>query len=293
MPSLKDVQLKIAAVKKTKQITKAMNMVASAKLRNAQSRIERFSPYADKFYEMLGSLAAGADSSVHPLLEVREEIKTSLIVLVTSDRGLCGSFNGSLITMALKLAKEKAAQGKTVKFVCMGKKGRDAVRKTSYEMVASFGDQMGSFDYTVALKLGMDVISGYTKGDFDEVNLVFGKFISIPRQEATTLTLLPMAADQQAEEAQAAGPKQEYLYEPSVEGLLAELLPRFVNVQLYRGMLDTSASEHAARMRAMDNATRNCDDMVGTLTLVYNKARQASITKELMDIVGGTEALKG
>jgi F-type H+-transporting ATPase subunit gamma len=291
MPSLKDVQLKIAAVKKTKQITKAMNMVASAKLRNAQARIERFRPYADKFYDMLGGLASGADSQVHPLLEVREEIKTSLILLVTSDRGLCGSFNGNLITMALKLAKEKAAQGKTVKFVCMGKKARDAVRKSGFEMVKAYTDQMGSFDYTVALKLGMEIIGGYIKGDYDEVIQVFGKFISIPRQEAVTLTILPMAAD--GEKAEAAGPKQEYLYEPSVEGLLAELLPRFVNVQIYRGMLDTSASEHAARMRAMDNATKNCDDMVGTLTLVYNKARQASITKELMDIVGGTEALKG
>ena len=293
MASLKDVQLKIAAVKKTKQITKAMNMVASAKLRNAQARIERFRPFADKFYEMLGALAAGADSSVHPLLEVREEIKTVLIVLVTSDRGLCGSFNGSLIHMAFKLAKEKAAQGKTVKFVCMGKKGRDAVRKSPYEIVAAFTDTMGSFDYSNALKLGSDIINGYIKGEFDEVDLVFGKFISIPRQEATALTLLPMAADKGDTLAEAAGPKQEYLYEPSVEGLLAELLPRFVNVQLYRGMLDTSASEHAARMRAMDNATKNCDDMVGTLTLVYNKARQASITRELMDIVGGTEALKG
>jgi len=292
MPSLKDVQLKIAAVKKTKQITKAMNMVASAKLRNAQARIERFRPYADKFYEMLGGLAQGADSSIHPLLEVRAEIKTVLIVLVTSDRGLCGSFNGSLISMALKLAREKAAQGQTVKFVCMGKKGRDSVRKSGFEIVAAYGDQMGAFDYSVALKLGNEIIGGYIRGDFDEVNLVFGKFISIPRQEATTLTILPMAANE-APDAPAAGPKQEYLYEPSVEGLLAELLPRFVNVQVYRGMLDTSASEHAARMRAMDNATRNCDDMVGTLTLVYNKARQASITKELMDIVGGTEALKG
>jgi len=293
MPSLKDVQLKIGAVKKTKQITKAMNMVASAKLRNAQARIERFRPYADKFYEMLGGLSAGADASVHPLLEVRDEIKTSLIILVTSDRGLCGSFNGSLINTALKLAKEKAAQGKTVKFVCMGKKGRDAARKSGFEIVKAYGDQMGSFDFSVALKLGMEIIDGYISGAFDEVTQIFGKFISVPRQETTTQVILPMAADDGGEAASAAGPKQEYLYEPSVEGLLAELLPRFVNVQIYRGMLDTSASEHAARMRAMDNATKNCDDMVGTLTLVYNKARQASITKELMDIVGGTEALKG
>jgi len=292
MPSLKDVQVKIAAVKKTKQITKAMNMVASAKLRTAQQRIERFRPYADKFYDMLGDLAQGADSSIHPLLEARAVIKTSLIVLVTSDRGLCGAFNTSLITAALKLAKAKTAEGKTVKFICVGKKGRDAVRKSDFETVAAYPDQMGSFDYTLAAKLGTEVIGGYIQGSFDEVELIFGKFVSVPRQETTVLSILPMATAE-SKEAKATTTKQEYLYEPSVEGLLAQLLPRFINVQLYRGLLDTSASEHAARMRSMDNATRNCDDMVGTLTLVYNKARQATITRELMDIVGGTEALKG
>lgn len=291
MPSLKDVQVKIAAVKKTKQITKAMNMVASAKLRNAQSRIERFRPYADKFYEMLGSLAAGADGTVHPLLERREVVKTSLVVLVTSDRGLCGAFNGGLVHMAMKMARQKQAEGKTVKFVCVGKKGRDAVRKSPFELLAAYADQMGSFDYTLAAKLGQEVIGGFVRGEFDEVDLVFGKFVSIARQDPTQLTVLPMAAEPEAKEQ--AGPTSDYLYEPSVEGLLAQLLPRFVNVQLYRGLLDTSASEHAARMRAMDNATKNCDEMVNTLTLVYNKARQASITRELMDIVGGTEALKG
>ncbi|GAB6038302.1 F0F1 ATP synthase subunit gamma [Fundidesulfovibrio butyratiphilus] len=291
MPSLKDVQVKIAAVKKTKQITKAMNMVASAKLRNAQSRIERFRPYADKFYEMLGSLAAGADSSIHPLLERREVVKNSLVVLITSDRGLCGAFNGGLVHTAMKLAQRKQAEGKTVKFVCVGKKGRDAVRKSPYELLAAYADQMGTFDYSLAAKLGQEVIGGFVQGEFDEVDLVFGKFVNIGRQDPTQLTVLPMASE--PEEKEQTGPTSEYLYEPSVEGLLAQLLPRFVNVQLYRGLLDTSASEHAARMRAMDNATKNCDEMVNTLTLVYNKARQASITRELMDIVGGTEALKG
>jgi F-type H+-transporting ATPase subunit gamma len=292
MASLKDVKVKIAAVKKTKQITKAMNMVASAKLRGAQQRIERFRPYADKFQEILGDLAGGADSSVHPLLETRAEIKTSLIVLVTSDRGLCGSFNAGLINMALKLAKEKTAQGRNVKFVCVGRKGRDTVRKSAYEMVSAYADKMGSFDFTLAAKLGVEVIGGYIQGQFDEVDLIFGKFLSIGRQDSTRITVLPMVATG-GETAAAKVGKLEHVYEPSVEGLLAQLLPRFVNVQLYRGLLDTSASEHAARMRAMDNATKNCDEMVGTLTLVYNKARQASITKELMDIVGGTEALKG
>lgn len=290
MASLRDIKTKIGAVKKTKQITKAMNMVASAKLRNAQARIERFRPYADKFYEMLGDLAGRADGSVHPLLEKRDEVKTTLIVLVTSDRGLCGSFNTNLIVAAKKLADKKAAEGKTVKFITVGKKGRDAFRKTNYEIVLAFGDQMNSFDFTLANKVGLEVIGGYVSGAYDEVVMVFGQFVSIARQEATTLAVLPIAKTEAAEAM--AGPTQEYLYEPSVEGILAELLPRFLKVQLYRGLLDTSASEHAARMRSMDNATKNCDDLVGSLTLVYNKARQATITRELMDIVGGAEALR-
>ena len=296
MPSLKDVKIKIDSVKKTKQITKAMNMVASAKLRKSQERIERFRPYAEKFYEMLGDLAAGADSSVHPLLEVREEIKTTGIVLVTSDRGLCGSFNTNLINKALKIAAAKSADGKAVKFWCMGKKGRDAVRKTDYETVRAYHDQMSaSYDFSLANELGTEVIGAYLAGEVDEVVLVYGEFVSMARQEARDLQVLPISTDveEAAEEAAAQGPKSEYIYEPSVEGLLAELLPRFIKVQVYRGMLDTSASEHAARMAAMDNATRACDDMVASLTLTYNKARQAAITTELMDIVGGAEALKG
>lgn len=295
MASLKDVQLQIAGVKKTKQITKAMNMVASAKLRGAQSRIERFRPYADKFYEMLGDLASKADENAHPLLEVREEIKTCGIILATSDRGLCGSYNVNLINEALKVAKEKTAEGKTVKFYCVGKKGRDAVRKSPYELVKGIGDAMGSFDFSLANELGMEVIHSYLTGVFDEVVLVYGEFRSIAKQIPVRLTLLPIAPTAKVEEVSAspAGGLKEYIYEPAVEGLLAELLPRFIKVQVYRGLLDTSASEHAARMAAMDNATKNCDEMVQSLTLIYNKTRQTAITSDLMDIVGGAEALKG
>jgi F-type H+-transporting ATPase subunit gamma len=292
MASLRDIKNKIGAVKKTKQITKAMNMVASAKLRNAQARIERFRPYADKFYEMLGDLAGRADASVHPLLEKREEVKTSLIVLITSDRGLAGSFNTNLISTALKLAAVKDREGKTVKFICVGKKGRDAVRKSKFETIAAYADKMNSFDFTLANQFGMEVISGYIGGAYDEVLMVFGKFVSIAKQDPTVLQILPMGAVEETAQAEIQGATQEYIYEPSVEGLLAELLPRFIKVQLYRGLLDTSASEHAARMRSMDNATKNCDDLVSSLTLVYNKARQATITRDLMDIVGGAEALK-
>jgi len=294
MPSLKDVELKIQGVKKTKQITKAMNMVASAKLRSAQGRIERFKPYADKFYEMLGDLAGRADGDAHPLLEVRDEIKTSAIVLVTSDRGLCGSFNSNLIKKAEKLCAAKKAEGKEVKLYCIGKKGHSFFKKQDgIQIVMGKNDAMGTFDFTLANEVGMDVIGGYLCGDLDEVTLIFGDFVSVAKQEAVSLQLLPMssAAAEGAEEATESS--AEYIYEPDVEGLLAELLPRFIKVQMYRGMLSTSASEHAARMAAMDNATRACDDMVGSLTLLYNKTRQAAITGELMDIVGGAEALKG
>ena len=294
MASLKDVKVKIGGVKKTKQITKAMNMVASAKLRHAQSRIERFRPYADKFYEMLGELAKGADSSTHPLLEAREEVKTVLMVVITSDRGLCGAFNNNIIQASMKVARAKTAEGKTVKIMCVGRKARDSFRRTSFEIVAAYVNEMAAFDFSLATRIGAEVIGGYVGGTYDEVIMAFGKFVSLARQEPTLLPVLPLSpAAAVGEVKEVVGAKAEYIYEPSVEGLLAELLPRFINVQIYRGLLDTSASEHAARMRSMDNATRNCDDLVNSLTLVYNKARQATITKELMDIVGGSEALKG
>ncbi len=291
MPSLKVVKNKIVGVKKTKQITKAMNMVASAKLRGAQSRIERFRPYADKFYEMLGELAAGAGKDVHPLLEVREEVRNVGILLVTSDRGLCGSFNANLIKMATRLAQAKAGEGKTVKIYSVGKKGRDAMRKTGNEMVLEYRDAMNNFDFTLASEVGMKIIGDYLAGALDEVHVIYGKFISLAKQIPTDMTLLPMAAAGGEGEAKTAS--ADYIYEPGKEGLLAELLPRFIKVQVYRGMLDTSASEHAARMTAMDNATSSCDDMIASLSLLYNKTRQTVITKELMDIVGGAEALKG
>jgi F-type H+-transporting ATPase subunit gamma len=290
MASLRDIQNKIVGVKKTKQITKAMNMVASAKLRGAQSRIERFRPYADKFHDILSDLASRADASVHPLLEKRDLIESVAIVLVTSDKGLCGSFNANLCSAAKRLAAQKEAEGKTVKFICIGKKGRDFIRKTNYEIVAQYPEHMSHFDFQLASETGNFVIDGYLSAQFDEVHIIFGKFVNVAKQEATVAQILP--AETVEEEAQV-GTASEYIFEPSVEGLLAELLPRYVKVQMYRGLLDTSASEHAARMSAMDNATKNCDEMVGSLTLVYNKARQASITTQLMDIVGGAEALKG
>jgi F-type H+-transporting ATPase subunit gamma len=294
MAALKDIRQKIVGVRKTKQITKAMNMVASAKLRGAQTRIERFRPYAAKFHDMLRDLAGKAESDAHPLLTVHEEARVCVILLVTSDRGLCGSFNANLISAANKLAREKSQAGMTVKFICVGKKGRDAIRKSNYEILFGFGDRMGNFDFSLANEVGAEVIDGYQGLAMDEVHLIYGEFASLARQTPVSLPLLPLQTPETPAEGEAAaGTRSEYLYEPQEEALLAELLPRYVKVQIYRGMLDTSCSEHAARMAAMDNATRNCDDMIRSLTRLFNKVRQASITSDLMDIVGGAEALKG
>ena len=288
MPSLKDVKLQIAGVGKTKQITRAMGMVASAKLRGAQNRIERFRPYAEKFGEMLGDLAARTEDAAHPLLQVHKEVKSAVIVLLSSDRGLCGGFNVNLISTALDLARARTDEGLTVRFICVGRKGRDAVRKTSYEIIESYGDAMGSFDFRLAARLGGKVSQLYESGEADEVYLVYSEFAGMTRQIPTKMELLPVTSAAKKEDD--GKPAAECLYEPEVGVLLAELLPRYVNVQIYRGLLDNSASENAARMAAMDNATRNCDELTNSLTLLYNKTRQAAITNELIDIVGGANA---
>ncbi len=302
MPSLKDVKMKIAGVGKTKQITRAMNMVASAKLRGAQARIERFRPYAEKYWDVLSDVAAKADGTAHPLLEQREARQATVIVLATSDRGLCGGFNAMLVARALDIAVSRTREGGTVKFICVGKKGRDAIRKSGHEILSAYTD-VGNVDFSIASGIGKDVVGAYVNHQIDEVVVVYGRFVSVSRQVATVLPVLPVepvAANAEAEKDEAdgqgtevaTGKGEEYVYEPQVATLLAELLPRFVNVQIYRALLDTSASENAARMTAMDNATRNCDEMAAALTLLYNKTRQAAITNELIDIVGGAEALQ-
>lgn len=292
MPSLKDVKMKIVGVGKTKQITKAMGMVASAKLRGAQSRIERFRPYAAKYRQVIGALAAKVDGVSHPLLTEHEEKKHCCIILVTSDRGLCGGFNAGIVAEALALAKERTAAGMAVSFLCVGRKGRDAIRKSDFAVGTSYGDRMGSVDFPLASAVAVEVIHQYEKLELDEVWLVYGEFVSMAKQPPASLRLLPLKAPATENDA-VSGPTCEYVYEPSEAKLLEDLLPRYVKVQVYSGLLDTAASEHAARMAAMDNATRNCDELINTLTLLYNKTRQASITSELIDIVGGAEALKG
>lgn len=296
MPSLKDVKLKISAVKKTKQITKAMNMVAASRLRGAQSNMDAFRPYAQKFSEVLGSLAERAGGDASPLLVPRDEVKKVHLVLCTSDRGLCGGFNTNLIEKANAVMKEKQAAGTEVSFTNFGRKGRDWAKKRNYSRMDEYiGVVGGKIDFTTTAKAGRKMVDGFLSGEYDEVYVIYSRFVSMGRQIATLQQILPIPPIQKEETAQeeAQGYMPEHLCEPSARELLEELLPRNVYTQLFSALLETSTSEHAARMAAMDNATKACNDMISSLTLAYNKARQAAITAELMDIVGGAEALKG
>ena len=297
MATLKEVQLQIAAVKKTKQITKAMNMVAASKLRGAQGKMEGFRPYASKFAEVLGSLAENAGEEASPLLIPREETKKINIVLCTSDRGLCGGFNTNLITKGQKFFNEKSEQGIEVTFTNFGKKGRDWSRNNKKEIADQYlGVVGGKFEFSIAANAGRKLIDGFLDGEYDEVYLIYSEFVSMARQVPVIKQLLPIPPIEVAEAEEAAEDAPyiaEHICEPSPAQLLGDMLPKNVFVQIYSGLLETSTSEHAARMTAMDNATKACNDMIDSLTLTYNKARQAAVTADLMDIVGGAEALKG
>ncbi len=297
MATLKDVQNKLSAVKKTKQITQAMNMVAASKLRSSQSSMEGFRPYAAKFAEVLGSLAEKAGEEASPLLVPREEVKKINIVLCTSDRGLCGGFNSNLIHRAELLLNEKLDENIEVSFTNFGKKGRDWCRKKGVPIISEhLGIVGGKFEFGISSITGRKLVDGFLQGDFDEVYIVYGEFISMVRQVPVLKKILPIPpieAAETVEQGEETPYLAEHICEPSPAELLGDLLPRNICVQLHSALLETSTSEHAARMTAMDNATTACNDMIDNLTLAYNKARQAAITADLMDIVGGAEALKG
>ena len=289
MATLQDIRRKIGAVKKTQQITKAMNMVSAAKLRGAQQRMEGFRPYAQAFAMMLGNMAGRVEPEIHPFFTQATEVSRVGLVLMTADRGLCGSFNVNLINTAVKFIREKQAQGIEVSLVCVGRKGRDFFRRRKQEMLAQYVDVWGKFDFTNAVTVAREVMTSFLTGAVQEVYLIHSTFINMAIQRPRLVQLLPIQPGEAAE----AAPSMEYLFEPPMEQFLDYLLPKYINVLVYHGFLENSTSEFAARMTAMDNASSNCKEMITQLTLVMNKARQAAITRELMDIVGGAEALKG
>jgi F-type H+-transporting ATPase subunit gamma len=288
MATLRDIKRKIGAVKKTKQITRAMNMVAASRLRSTQMKMEHFAPYARKFSEVLQNLSSRVDREAHPLLVAREKVSRVALLHFTSDRGLCGSFNVNSITRAEKWIREQESRGVTVQLISIGKKGRDYFRKKKVQIVAEYTGLYGKFDFSLVTKMAAGLIGQYLNGEVDEIYMLYSRFLGMAKQEPTVVKLIPT----ETPEVKEGGPATEYLIEPGGAELLVELLPKHISVQIYNAFLQQETSEHAARMAAMDNATKNCSELVETLTLVYNKARQASITKELMDIVGGAEALR-
>jgi F-type H+-transporting ATPase subunit gamma len=292
MPGLRDLRKKIDAVKKIGQITKAMNMVASAKLRGLQGRLEGFRPYRARFETVLGRILAspGLNKSRIAILQERE-VKRVGIVLITADRGLCGAFNSNLIREAENLIKRFRREGKEVELITVGKKGytyfnrKVPIREAYLEVMARVLVQD-------ARRIARSATQAFLNGEWDEVYLIYGKFINILKQVPVVEPFLPLRFSK-VEEEKEAFKITAYLYEPDEEELLPVILPQYLNALVFAAMLETAVSEQAARMTAMDNANRACADMVKQLTLYYNKVRQASITKELMDIVGGAEAIKG
>ncbi len=292
MATLRDIQRKIGAVKKTKQITKAMNMVAASRLRGAQGKMESFAPYARKFAEVLGNLSARIESDIHPLLVKKEKVAKVELLHFTADRGLCGSFNTNSINRAAKWLAEQKAAGTSPSLTLVGKKGRDFFRKRNEVITESFTNIYGKIEISFVNKMTNQFINRYLSDEIDEVYMLYTSFLGMAKQQPTLVKLLPIEPPR-SETKENAGPGAEYLCEPDAEALLIELLPKHISVQIFNAFLQNETSEHAARMAAMDNASKNCNDLIDSLTLVYNKARQAAITAELMDIVGGAEALKG
>jgi F-type H+-transporting ATPase subunit gamma len=289
MAALKDIKRKIVAVAKTKQITKAMNMVAASKFKAAQVRMENFRPYAGKFMDVLSSLALRVSPETHPLLAVREP-KRIRVICMTSDRGLCGGFNTNLIKATERFIAAKVKEGRQVTVIPVGRKGRDFFRK-KINIMNERTDVFGKFDISLAVQIARDIIQPFIREEYDELYLVYNEFRNVSVQRPAIVRLFPLPSIGQEDEDVDPNKRIEYIYEPSDEVLLDRLLPMYVRVLIFRALVETSAGENGARMAAMDNATRNCEEMIGSLSLKYNKARQAAITAELMDIVGGTEAL--
>ena len=291
MPNLKEVKTKISGVKKTSQITKAMNMVAAARLRGAQEKMEAFRPYTAKFNETMSNLSGGATTNQFPLMENRD-VKSVELLVVTSDRGLCGSYNANIVKLALTKIRSYEKEGKQVSLVCVGKKGFQLLNKKA-KVRKKYTDIMSSFQMFNAREVATDLADNFLKGNSDKVEVLFGRFRSVASQVPTAVPFLPVQpVENIAGKENVKKISGDYIYEPSTEEIMDVLQPLYLNVIVYQAMLEVGASEHAARMTAMDNATSACKDIVSNLTVVYNKARQAAVTNELMDIVGGAEALK-
>ena len=284
MASLKQIRRRIASVKSTQQITKAMKMVAAAKLRRAQENIIKARPYSLKLREVIRDLAAYTERERHPLLAIREPEKVA-IMIVTADRGLCGSFNSNIIRRAVDVIKSEDTDD--IRLINVGRKGHDFFRKRGYNIIQRHIELFRDLHFGNAASIGKSVTDLYVQEELDRVYLVYNEFKSAVQQKVIVEQLLPIIPEPPGE-----GFAFDFLYEPSSAAVLDGILPRYINVQLWRVLLESNAAEQGARMTAMENATENADELIDDLTLHYNKARQAAITKELLEVVSGAEGLR-
>jgi len=291
MPSLKDLKNRIESVKSTRKITKAMQMVAAAKLRRAQEAAEEGRPYAERFSAVMAGLAAsvGGNDGAPKLLSGTGSDQVHLLVVMTAERGLCGGFNSNIARLARQHAQSLIANGKTVKILTVGKKGRDQLKRDLGDSFVGHVDltEVKRIGYSNAQDIARDVLARFDAGEFDVATLFFSKFVNVVSQEPTAMQIIPAKFESEEEASDGAF----YEYEPGEEEILADLLPRGVATQIFSGLLENGASEQGARMSAMDNATRNAGEMIDKLTIEYNRSRQAVITNELIEIISGAEAL--
>jgi F-type H+-transporting ATPase subunit gamma len=288
MPALKDIRKRIVSVKSTQKITKAMKLVAAAKLRRAQENIIAARPYANKLHEMISELAMRADAEDHPLLELRDPQRIMVVVL-TSDRGLCGAFNTNILRTLEKKRGELDEKYDEVRLSVVGRKGRDYLRHRNIPIHKYYPGLDVNSALTRAKEISEGIIEDFLGHSLDMVFLLYNEFKSAMSQQITMeqlLPIIPMALDENQ------GSSIDFVYEPNKEVILNTIMPMYIHIEAYRATLESTASEFGARMTAMENATSNANEMIANLTLEYNKARQAAITKELLDIVGGAEALK-
>ncbi|MGA7827122.1 MAG: ATP synthase F1 subunit gamma [Geobacteraceae bacterium] len=287
MASLKSIRKRINSVKSTRQITKAMKMVAAAKLRRAQEKVLAARPYAKKLEEVLVRLSSSGGVVDHPLAR-KDKSEKALLIVVSSDRGLCGGFNANICKAADAFIRDNSTRYQEISLMTIGRKGYEFLRKRA-SVRKNYSNILSTMSYQEASIIGQELIDGYLAKEYDDVYLLYNAFKSVMSQDITLKQLLPIEPPQ--------GPEEEFLpeaiYEPSKEELLAELFPKNIEVQLFHAMLESIASEHGARMTAMDSASKNASEMIGKLTLQYNRARQAVITTELMEIISGAESING
>ncbi len=291
MATLRDIKNRIKGVKSTQQITKAMKMVAAAKLRRAQEAIFNARPYAKKISEMLSNLVTEDDVNSNPLIATRESITNVAIVVITADRGLCGAFNTNIIREVNRYINDEIKEaGINYQLFCIGKKGSDFFGKRNYNVTKIFPDVFTFLNYTTAQKVSNELVAGYSKGDFDKAVLIFNEFKSMIQQKIVVEQFLPIPIQKSGSDLSSL--ESNYIYEPDQKSIFNYLIPKHLRGQIWRVLLESNAAEFASRMTAMDNATTNAKELIRTLNLTYNKARQAAITKEILEIVSGANALR-